>query len=73
MLEERCAGKLKLNTFARRGATPSTHRAHPTIDLIDYDYPPWHTADDTLDKLSPENLQTIGAVTLFHLRKALTK
>jgi hypothetical protein len=45
----------------------------PTIDLIDYDYPPWHTADDTLDKLSPESLQTVGAVTLFHLRKALTK
>ena len=23
----------------------------PTIDLIDFNYPPWHTADDTLDKL----------------------
>jgi len=45
----------------------------PTIDLIDYDYLPWHTADDTIDKLSPTSLQTIGAVTLFHLRKALTK
>ena len=45
----------------------------PTIDLIDFDYLPWHTADDTLDKLGPESLQTIGAVTLFHLRKALTK
>jgi hypothetical protein len=45
----------------------------PTIDLIDFDYPPWHTADDTLDKLGPESLQTIGAVTLFHLRKALSK
>ena len=45
----------------------------PTIDLIDFDYVPWHTADDTLDKLSPTSLQTIGAVTLFHLRKALAK
>ncbi len=45
----------------------------PTIDLIDFDYLPWHTADDTLDKLSPASLQTIGAVTLFHLRKALGK
>ena len=45
----------------------------PTIDLIDFDYLPWHTADDTLDKLSPASLQTIGAVTLFHLRKALEK
>jgi len=36
----------------------------PTIDLIDFDYPYWHTADDTLDKLSPASLQTVGAVTL---------
>jgi hypothetical protein len=45
----------------------------PTIDLIDYNYLPWHTADDTLDKLSSASLQTVGAVTLFHLRKALSK
>ena len=45
----------------------------PTIDLIDFDYLPWHTADDTLDKLSPASLQTIGTVTLFHLKKALGK
>ena len=44
----------------------------PTIDLIDFNYPPWHTADDTLDKLSPESLQKIGAVTLYYLRKQLT-
>ena len=44
----------------------------PTIDLIDFDYLPWHTADDTLDKLSPASLQTIGAVTLLHLHRALT-
>lgn len=43
----------------------------PTIDLIDFDYLPWHTADDTLDKLSPESLKTIGAVTLLHLHRAL--
>ena len=54
---------VSLSTFARI----------PTIDLIDFDYLPWHTADDTLDKLSPESLKTIGAVTLFHLKKALTK
>ena len=45
----------------------------PTIDLIDFAYDPWHTADDTLDKLSPASLETIGAVTLFHLKKALAK
>ena len=45
----------------------------PAIDLIDFKYDPWHTADDTLDKLSPASLQTVGAVTLFHLKKALAK
>ena len=44
-----------------------------SIDLIDFDYPYWHTADDTIDRLSPQSLQTIGAVTLYHLRKALAQ
>lgn len=39
----------------------------PTIDLIDFEYPPWHTAGDTIDKLSAESLQIVGAVTLFYL------
>ena len=39
----------------------------PTIDLIDFDYPPWHTAGDTLDKLSAQSLQVVGAVTLYYL------
>jgi Zn-dependent M28 family amino/carboxypeptidase len=43
----------------------------PTINLIDFDFLYWHTADDTLDKLSPESLQKIGAVTLHYLRQAL--
>ena len=42
----------------------------PTIDLIGFDYPYWHTADDTLDKLSPQSLQTVGAVTLRWLKTA---
>jgi len=40
----------------------------PTIDLIDFNYPPWHTAADTLDKLGPESLRAVGAVTLYYLR-----
>jgi Zn-dependent M28 family amino/carboxypeptidase len=31
-------------------------------DLIDFDYPPWHTLGDTVDKCSPESLQTVGTV-----------
>ena len=40
------------------------------IDLIGFDYPYWHTADDTLDKLSPQSLATVGAVTLRWLKTA---
>lgn len=42
-----------------------------SIDLIDFNYLPWHTADDTLDKLSPESLQKVAAVTIFYLKKAV--
>ena len=38
-----------------------------TIDLIDFDYPPWHTADDTMDKISGESLQTVGRVVIYYL------
>jgi glutaminyl-peptide cyclotransferase len=32
------------------------------IDLIDFDYGPWHTLDDTAEQCSPESLQTVGDV-----------
>src|SRR6266478_8030494 len=28
----------------------------PTLDIIDFDYPWWHTADDTMDKISAQSL-----------------
>jgi Zn-dependent M28 family amino/carboxypeptidase len=34
----------------------------PAIDLIDFDYPPWHTDTDTMDKLSAQSLETVGIV-----------
>jgi hypothetical protein len=40
----------------------------PAIDLIDIaDNPQWHTADDTLEHLSAESLQIVGAVVLHAL------
>jgi len=36
----------------------------PAIDIIDLDYAAWHTADDTLDKVSARSLQTVGDVLL---------
>lgn len=52
---------------------PLTTHHIPTIDLIGFKYAPWHTADDTLDKLSPESLQVVGAVTLYYLQQRLAK
>jgi Peptidase family M28 len=45
----------------------------PVIDLIDFDYPPWHTGADTLDKLSAQSLQIVGAVTLYYLSEIAFK
>lgn len=39
----------------------------PTIDLIDFDFPAWHTAGDTMDKISAESLRTVGRVTIYYL------
>lgn len=34
----------------------------PAIDLIDFDYPYWHTLQDTPDKCSPQSLKAVGDV-----------
>jgi len=36
----------------------------PCIDIIDFDYPHWHTLADTPDKCSPESLEKVGRVVL---------
>ncbi|MDH4223320.1 MAG: M28 family peptidase [candidate division Zixibacteria bacterium] len=36
----------------------------PCIDIIDFDYPYWHTIEDTPDKCSPESLEKVGKVIL---------
>lgn len=38
------------------------------VDLIDLDYPWWHTKDDTLDKISVESLQIVGDVMVLVIR-----
>ena len=39
----------------------------PMIDIIDFDYTWWHTADDTMDKISAQSLQIVGSVALYYL------
>lgn len=34
-------------------------------DIIDFDYPPWHTTEDTIDKISANSLEVVGD-TLYH-------
>jgi glutaminyl-peptide cyclotransferase len=41
----------------------------PAVDLIDFDYDPWHEDSDTLDKLSPESLHTVGRVVHESVRR----
>ena len=42
----------------------------PTIDIIDFDYPWWHTAVDTMDKISAQSLQIVGSVALYYLAES---
>jgi glutaminyl-peptide cyclotransferase len=39
----------------------------PSVDIIDLDYEPWHTAKDTLDAVSARSLQLVGDVVLSAL------
>ncbi len=41
---------------------PLLRRGLKVIDLIDFDYPPWHTLADTPDKCSAKSLQAVGDV-----------
>lgn len=43
---------------------PLNQAGIPTIDLIDFNYGPWHTLDDTPDKCSAESLAIVGHVLL---------
>ena len=45
----------------------------PTIDVIDFDYPWWHTAGDTIDKISARSLQIVGSVALYYLSEVALK
>ncbi|HVF25113.1 MAG TPA: M28 family peptidase [Anaerolineales bacterium] len=40
--------------------TPFVQAGLPAIDIIDFDYPYWHTMQDTADKVSAESLEIVG-------------
>ena len=47
---------------------PYRQRGVPAIDLIDFDYPPWHTVGDDLDAVSPRSLDAVGEALVAMLR-----
>ena len=53
--------------------TPLNAIGIPTIDVIDFDYPWWHTAEDTMDKLDAESLKIVGSVALYYLSEFALK
>lgn len=38
------------------------------IDVVDFDYPYWHTTDDTVDKISAASLKVVGDVAIALVR-----
>lgn len=45
--------------------TPFLEKGIPAVDIIDFDYPFWHTTEDAADKVSAESLKAVGD-TLWH-------
>ena len=40
--------------------TPFLEVGIPAVDIIDFDYPYWHTTGDTADKVAPKSLEVVG-------------
>jgi len=40
--------------------TPFLEAGIPAVDIIDFDYPYWHTVQDTADKVSAQSMQAVG-------------
>lgn len=47
--------------------TPFLEAGIPAVDIIDFDYPYWHTTEDNLDNVSMHSLQIVGETILAWL------
>ena len=68
------AGELGADAFRdERGASilddhiPFLQKGISAIDLIDFDYPYWHTLEDKPDKCSAESLESVGKVLIEYI------
>jgi glutaminyl-peptide cyclotransferase len=50
---------------------PFVRRGWPAVDIIDFEYPYWHTTQDTADKVRAESLGRIGHVLEVFLEESL--
>jgi Zn-dependent M28 family amino/carboxypeptidase len=50
--------------------TPFFDKGIPAIDIIDFDYPYWHTTQDTADKVSAKSLEIVGNTLLSWLKSS---
>jgi Zn-dependent M28 family amino/carboxypeptidase len=77
---QKIAAKLEYSKYFRQDASgidddhkPFTDSGVNAIDIIDLDYGPngtyWHTAEDTMDKLSAHSFQVVGDVVLELIRE----
>jgi Zn-dependent M28 family amino/carboxypeptidase len=55
---------LDSTTYIEDDHIPFLEAGVPSVDLIDLEYPPWHTSGDTVDKTSAASLQVVGDVLL---------
>lgn len=53
--------------------TPFLEAGIPAVDIIDFDYPYWHTIQDTPDKVSAESLQSVGETLRFWIMQQGTQ
>ena len=65
------ASTLGLDSFQQRlvGAIMDDHVplievGIPMVDIIDFDYPYWHTIEDTVDKCSPKSLEVVATLVI---------
>jgi Zn-dependent M28 family amino/carboxypeptidase len=49
--------------------TPFLEKGIPAVDIIDFDYPYWHTTQDTPDKVSAESLKAVGDTLLKWIKE----
>ena len=67
----RRAEKLGLDPFQRKlgpavldDHVPLIQAGIPMVNIIDFDYPYWHTLEDTVDKCSPRSLGIVGKLVI---------